>query len=103
MKEIAMEHYLIVAAILFSIGLATTLVKRNAIAVLIGIELMLNAANINLVAFSRTDPDGEGQLLALFVIAIAAAEVVVGLTLVFLVYKHKQEADLNTYNELGET
>ncbi len=90
------------AAFLFSMGLGITLVKRNAVAILIGIELMLNAANINFVVFSTGDPDGQGQIMALFVIVLAAAEVVVGLTLIFLVYKRFKTSDLTKISNLKE-
>ncbi|WP_040398391.1 NADH-quinone oxidoreductase subunit NuoK, partial [Cesiribacter andamanensis] len=80
---IPLSHYLILATLLFCIGLAVVLTRRNAIAVLIGLELMLNAANINLVAFSRYDGALlQGQLFALFVIVVAAAEAAVALALV---------------------
>lgn len=85
---IGLEHYLIVAAILFVTGLYGVLTKRNIVAMLMSIELMLNAVNINLIAFSRfiTPEAATGQVLAIFTIAVAAAEVAVGLALVFRVY-----------------
>nr|WP_092070304.1 NADH-quinone oxidoreductase subunit NuoK [Dendrosporobacter quercicolus]NSL48197.1 NADH-quinone oxidoreductase subunit NuoK [Dendrosporobacter quercicolus DSM 1736]SDM08787.1 NADH dehydrogenase subunit K [Dendrosporobacter quercicolus] len=85
---IGLEHYLIVAAILFVIGLYGILTKRNIVAMLMSIELMLNAVNINLIAFSRfiTPEAATGQIFAIFTIAVAAAEVAVGLALVFRVY-----------------
>ena len=98
---IPLSHYLILATLLFCIGLAVTITRRNAIAVLIGLELMLNAANINLVAFSRYD--GlllQGQVFALFVIVVAAAEAAVALALVVRVYGYYKIADLDKLNEL---
>lgn len=85
---IGLEHFLIVSALLFGIGLYGLVSKRNVIALLMSIELMLNAVNINLVAFSRfVTPDKPvGQVFALFTIALAAAEVAVGLALVFRIY-----------------
>ena len=77
LPTITLQSYLIVAALLFSIGLAVVITKRNAIAVLIGIELMLNAVNLNLVAFNQNVANLSGQLSALFVMVVAAAESVV--------------------------
>ena len=90
--------YLIVAAMLFAIGLAGALVRRNAIMVLIGIELMLNAANLNLIAFWRFGPHPEaltGMMFAIFSIAVAAAEAAVGLGLVILIYRHTNTTELD--------
>ncbi len=89
---IPLEHFLIFAAILFTIGLYGVLVRRHVIAVLISIELMLNAVNINLVAFSRTtslSPE-TGQIFAIFVIAMAAAAVAVGLAIVIALYRSRR-------------
>lgn len=90
--SIPLEHYLIFAALLFVAGVYGLLVRRNIIGILISIELMLNAVNINLVAFSRTtslSPE-TGQVFALFVIAIAAAAVAVGLAIVIGLYRVHQ-------------
>src|SRR3954449_13498555 len=99
-SDIPLSWFLFFAAAAFSIGLAGVLIRRNAIAVLMAIEIMLNAANINLVAFWRygTPPDGEGPLtgvmVALFVITIAAAEVAVGIGLILLCYRRWQVVDV---------
>lgn len=93
-----LDAYLMVAALLFAIGLAGALLRRNAILVLIGIELMLNAANLNLVAFWRYGPHPEfltGFLFAIFSIAVAAAEAAVGLGLIIAVYRHARTTDLD--------
>jgi NADH-quinone oxidoreductase subunit K len=96
------SYYLLLSAALFSIGLAVALTKRNAIVVLMGIELMLNAANLNLVVFSQNDPNLQGQSFALFVMVVAAAESVVALAIILKVYQHfktihlDQVSDLNT-------
>lgn len=96
------EYLLILGAALFCIGLLVVLSRKNAIAVLIGIELMLNASNINLVAFSHFDPDLlQGQIFALFVITVAAAEAAVGLAIVVRVYQYFQTADLDQLNQLN--
>ncbi len=94
--------FLLVGAALFCIGLTTVLLKRHAIVVLMGIELMLNAVNINLVAFSQYDPDRiQGQMLALFVIVVAAAESAVALAILIQVYRHFRTAQLDELTELN--
>ncbi len=89
---VPLSWYLILSAALFSIGLFGVLARRNAIAILLGVELMLNAVNINLVAFWRyLDPSQmTGQVFALIVFAVAAAEVAVGLALVISVYRNRK-------------
>lgn len=89
---VPLNWYLIVAALLFCIGLYGALARRNAIAVLIGIELMLNAVNINLVAFWRylTPALISGQAYAVFVFAVAAAEAAVGLALIISIYRNRE-------------
>lgn len=93
----------IVSALLFSLGLLITITKRNAIVVLMGIELMLNAANLNLVAFNRQSPDTvDGQIFALFVMVIAACETAIGLAIILQVYRHYQTSVPEEVNELRE-
>lgn len=95
--------YLLVAALVFAIGLAGALTRRNAILVLIGVELMLNAANLNLVAFWRYSPHPElltGMMFAVFSIAVAAAEAAVGLGLVIAIYRHAHTTDLDEMNRM---
>lgn len=96
---VPLSWYLILAAFVFSCGLYAALGRRNAIAVLMGIELMLNAANINLIAFWRYGPNPTGnlggQVFALFVIAVAAAEVAVGLALIISVYRNRRTVNLD--------
>jgi NADH-quinone oxidoreductase subunit K len=95
---VPLNWYLVLAALLFSSGLYASLARRNAIAALMGIELMLNAVNINLVAFWRYGEFVErldGQVFALFVIAVAAAEVAVGLALVISVYRSRKTVNLD--------
>jgi NADH:ubiquinone oxidoreductase subunit K len=94
---------LLVSALLFSIGLGGALTRRSAILVLIGIELMLNAANLNFIAFWRYGPHPEaltGILFVIFSIAIAAAEAAVGLALIVAVYRHSKTTDLNKLNSM---
>lgn len=95
-------HYLTLAAILFAIGFYGVLTRRNAIAILMSIELMFNAVNINLVAFNRfVAPNGyTGQIFALFVIVVAAAEATVGLAIVILVYRNWRGIDADRVNLL---
>ena len=97
------EHFLYLSAFLFSIGLAVVIVKRNAIMVLLGIELMLNAANLNLIAFNQTQPGlFSGQMFALFVIVVAVSEAAVGLAIVLRVYKYYQSSVPDEIAELKE-
>lgn len=101
MMEINPGYYLLTSAALFSIGLAIVVLKRHAILVLMGIELMLNAVNLNLVAFSQYDPDRiQGQMLALFVMIVAAAEAAVALAIIIQVYRHFQTVQLDEISEM---
>jgi NADH-quinone oxidoreductase subunit K len=98
-----LHGYLILSALLFALGLAGALTRRHAIGVLIGLELMLNAANLNLVAFARFSPGPaalSGTLFVLFAIAVAAAEAAVGLALILAVYRHYRTTDLGEINSL---
>jgi len=99
---IGFPHYLLLSTILFGIGIFGVLTKRNAIAVLMSVELMLNAVNINFVAINKFVAVSEpiGQLFALFVIAVAAAEVAVGLALIISIFRQKKSANLNNFNLL---
>ncbi len=98
-----LAHYLILAALLFSVGLAGALTRRNAIIVLIGLELMLNAANLNFIAFWRFGPHPEklmGLMVVLFSIAVAAAEVAIGLALVIAIYRHRRTVQVDQIDSL---
>jgi NADH:ubiquinone oxidoreductase subunit K len=100
---IGLEEYLAVGAILFGIGLYVALSKRNAIGVLMGVELMLNAVNLTLIAFSRftsSDVALSTQVFVVFIIAVAAAEVVVGLALAMVVYRNRHTVDVDELNLL---
>ena len=100
-----LEHCLILSAVLFCIGLLGAFTRRNAIVVLFSIEIMLNAANLNFIAFWRfsENPDTlHGPLFTLFTIAVAAAEVAVGLALVIAVYRHFKTVDLEQLDILKE-
>ena len=98
-----LQGYLLLSALLFSVGLAGALTRRNAIIVLIGIELMLNAANLNFIAFWRFGPNPEaltGVIFAIFSIGIAAAEAAVGLALVISIYRHHKTTNLDQVDSL---
>lgn len=98
-----MEHTLLLSVALFSIGLMTVIIKRNAIMVLIGIELMLNAANLNLIVFNKNSPGMlSGQFFSLFVIVVAVCEAAVGLAIVLRVYKYYQTSVPDEVNELKD-
>jgi NADH:ubiquinone oxidoreductase subunit K len=100
---IPIEHYLVISMLLFCFGLIIIITKKNAIMVLMGIELILNAANINLVAFSQYDPNRiQGQFFALFVIVVAAAEASVALAIVLRVYDHFKTAEMNKIDDLRD-
>lgn len=99
----SLQGYLILSALLFSIGLAGALTRRNAILVLIGIELMLNAANLNFIAFWRLGPHPAaltGIMFAIFSISVAAAEAAVGLAIILAAYRHSRTTDLDKMNSL---
>ena len=95
-----LNQFLILAAILFCIGVYGVLARRNGVLVLMSVELMLNAVNINLVAFSAYLQNAAGQVFALFVITIAAAEVGVGLAIVLLIYRNLHSPDLDRVDQL---
>jgi NADH-quinone oxidoreductase subunit K len=95
--------YLLLSALLFAIGLAGALTRRNAIIVLVGIELMLNAANLNFIAFWRYGPNPQaltGIMFVLFSIGVAAAEAAVGLALIISIYRHYQTADVDQIDSM---
>jgi len=93
---IGLPHYLVLSAALFSLGILGLLTRRNAVNVLMAIELILNAANVNLVAFSRyATGNMEGQLFGVFVIVVAAAEVAVGLAIVLTLYRLRRTPNLD--------
>jgi NADH-quinone oxidoreductase subunit K len=99
MMHPGLEHYLIVSAALFSLGLMGVILRRNLLVMYMSLELMLNAANLALVSFSRFNNDLDGQIMVFFIITVAAAEVAVGLALIVALYRKKQTAhveDLTT-------
>lgn len=97
---ISIQHYLIFSAFLFTIGLAMVLTKKHTILILMGIELIFNAANINLVAFGQGDPYMKGQMFTLFVIMIAACETAVALAVILNLYRHFKTTDPSFASEM---
>ncbi|MGI6066590.1 MAG: NADH-quinone oxidoreductase subunit NuoK [Bacillota bacterium] len=99
---ISLEHYLFLAAALFAVGLYGAVAKKNAVAVLMGIELMLNSVNINLVAFNRFLMPSQlvGHVFAIFVIVVAAAEVAIGLAIVISIYRDKFSTEVDNLDWL---
>ena len=96
----SLTHYLVLAMILFSLGATTVLLRRNAIIVFMGVELMLNATNLTLVTFSRIHGDLTGQVMAFFVMVVAAAEVVVGLSIIVAIFRTRRSASVDDVNLL---
>ena len=99
--EIGLNHYLLVGLLVFLAGLFTVLRRRNAIGVLMGVELVLNSANINYIAFSRFGSGGyEGQIFSIFVIMLAAAEAAIGLAIVLGIYRKFKTIDVEEVDSL---
>lgn len=102
LTEITLNHYLALSGILFMIGMAGVLLRRNLIVIYMCLELMLNAANLALVAFDRFSviPTLEGQIMVFFIITVAAAEVAVGLALIVALYRARQTTNVNDLAEM---
>ncbi|HIK31586.1 MAG TPA: NADH-quinone oxidoreductase subunit NuoK [Oscillatoriales cyanobacterium M59_W2019_021] len=100
--ELQLQYYLLIAAAIFCIGIYGLITSRNAVRVLMSIELLLNAVNLNLMAFSNyLDPTGiKGQIFSVFVITIAAAEAAVGLAIVLAIYRNRATVDMEQFNLL---
>ncbi len=94
------EYYLILSAVLFSIGVLGFLVRRNALIAFMSIELMLNAANLALVTFARVNGSLEGQMSAFFVMVVAASEVVVGLAIILTIFRTRRSASVDDASSL---
>ncbi len=90
--QVGLEHYLVVSAVLFCIGLLGVILRRNVLIMYMSLELMLNAANLALVAMSRFNDNLNGQVMVFFIITVAAAEVAVGLALIVALYRRRQSA-----------
>jgi NADH-quinone oxidoreductase subunit K len=98
MNEIPVMFFLLAGACLFATGFSMLILKRNAIFVLLGIELMLNAANLNLIAFSRQDESGQGLMMGIFVLVVGVCEMAVALALIIQVYRQFQHIDLGRFD-----
>jgi NADH-quinone oxidoreductase subunit K len=96
----SLVNYIYLSTVLFAIGAATVLVRRNAIVVFMGIELMLNATNLAFVTFARIRGSLDGQVIALFVMVVAAAEVVVGLAIIMAIFRARRSASVDDANLL---
>ena len=100
MISVPVNYYIILSAILFTIGVAGVLIRRNALIIFMSIELMLNASNLAIVAFSSSIKSFSGQIFVFFVIAVAAAEVAVGLALIVEIFKSKHSIDVDQMSSL---
>jgi NADH-quinone oxidoreductase subunit K len=99
-QGVPMNYYIWLSAALFTIGVLGVLYRRNAIIIFMCIELMLNAVNLLLVAFSAFHNDGSGQVFVFFIMAVAAAEVAVGLAILIVIYHNTRSTDINVLNKL---
>jgi NADH-quinone oxidoreductase subunit K len=99
-EGVPLLHYIWLSAILFSLGVMGVLYRRNAIVIFMCIELMLNAVNLLLVAFSRFHNDAGGQVFVFFIMAVAAAEVAVGLAILMMIFRNTQSTDIDFLNRL---
>lgn len=99
-QSIPLNYYIILSAVLFSIGVLGVLYRRNAIIIFMCIELMLNAVNLLMVAFSSYHSDGSGQIFVFFIMAVAAAEVAVGLAILTMIYRNTKSTDIDILNRL---
>lgn len=100
MWSVGLNHYLILAGILFSIGAMGVLLRRNALVILMGIELMLNAVNLTFVAISKYTFNSDGQAMVFFVMTIAAAEASIGLAIAVAVFKRFKEVNITSFENL---
>ncbi|MEJ2733631.1 MAG: NADH-quinone oxidoreductase subunit NuoK [Anaerolineae bacterium] len=94
------SYYLILSAVLFTLGAVGVLIRRNALVMFMSVEMMLNAANLALITYSRFLDNVDGQVFVLLVMAVAAAEVAVGLAIIVSLYRHKETADVDEINTL---
>ncbi|RSK40189.1 NADH-quinone oxidoreductase subunit NuoK [Hymenobacter perfusus] len=99
-QTVPLQYYVFFAATLFSIGVLGVLTRRNAIIIFMCVELMLNAVNVLLTAFSAYRADPNGQVFVFFIMAVAAAEVAVGLAIIVMIYRNLQNTDVNLLNRL---
>jgi NADH-quinone oxidoreductase subunit K len=100
MQGVPLNHYILFCTIIFAIGVIGVLIRRNAIIIMMSIELMLNSVNLLLAAFSAYSGDPAGQVFVFFIMALAAAEVAVGLAIIVMVYRNTRSLDINSLNRL---
>ena len=99
-SELTLNHYLWVSGLLFALGIAGVIVRRNALVIFMALEMNLNAANLALIAFSKYNKIVDGQVLVFFIIAIAAAEVAVGLAIIVALFRRKQTVSVDELNSM---
>jgi NADH-quinone oxidoreductase subunit K len=99
-QSVPLNHYILLSAIIFSIGVMGVLLRRNAIVIFMSVELMLNSVNLLLTAFSVYRNDAAGQVFVFFIMALAAAEVAVGLAIIVMIYRNTNSIDINVLNRL---
>ncbi len=100
LQAVPLNHYILLSAIIFTIGVIGVLIRRNAIVIFMSVELMLNAVNLLLTAFSVYRGDASGQVFVFFIMALAAAEVAVGLAIIVMIYRNTNSIDINVLNRL---
>jgi NADH-quinone oxidoreductase subunit K len=99
-QAVPLNHYILLSAIIFAIGVMGVLLRRNAIIIFMSVELMLNSVNLLLTAFSVYRGDATGQVFVFFIMALAAAEVAVGLAIIVMIYRNTNSVDINVLNRL---
>lgn len=100
LPPLGLSHYLLLSALLFGVGIVGVLMRRNALVILMSIEIMLNAVNISFVGFSRQMGDLNGQIMVFFVMAIAAAEAAIGLAIAIAIFKRFREINISSFENL---
>jgi NADH:ubiquinone oxidoreductase subunit 11 or 4L (chain K) len=99
-QGVPLNHYILFCSLIFSIGVIGVLIRRNVIIIMMSVELMLNSVNLLLAAFSAYKGDASGQVFVFFIMALAAAEVAVGLAIIVMVYRNTRSVDINALNRL---
>ena len=99
-QSVPLNHYVLLSAIIFSIGVTGVLIRRNAIVIFMSVELMLNSVNLLLTVFSAYRGDATGQVFVFFIMALAAAEVAVGLSIIVMIYRNTNSLGINVLNRL---
>ncbi|MGK6350449.1 NADH-quinone oxidoreductase subunit NuoK [Parapedobacter sp. DT-150] len=100
MQGVPLNHYILFCSLIFTIGVIGVLIRRNVIIIMMSVELMLNSVNLLLTAFSAYSGDASGQVFVFFIMALAAAEVAVGLAIIVMVYRNTRSVDINALNRL---